>query len=175
MMNRGTATGVGDWVNLPMEKQMGFKIPIDIMLDLPYLRQHHNVITVKEFLLLHNLDPLRERTDGYFDREYYLGGQDGGEKLTLHTIQNHLYDPSGFVIVDLKAPLENHGVTPGGPLSPKLWSLMENKDFDYKDGIGWEDARNALKDHLEDFEDDDEFERLLHENGWTAVYTFDEM
>ncbi len=95
--------------------------------------------------------------------------------MTLHTIYNHLYDPAGFVVVDRKTPFMESGITAGGPLSAKLWDLMQNKDFDYKDGINWEDARGALKDDLVDPEDEEEFERLLHENGWTAVYTFDEM
>ena len=46
MVNRGDAVGSDDWRVLPIEKQMAFRIPISIMIDLPHLRAHHPVVTV---------------------------------------------------------------------------------------------------------------------------------
>jgi hypothetical protein len=52
MVNKGDAIGWGEWRDLPIEQQMGFRIPIAVMLDIPHLRKTHNVITIAEYLRL---------------------------------------------------------------------------------------------------------------------------
>ncbi len=71
MVNRGDAVGSDDWRDLPMENQMAFRIPISIMMDLPHLRAQHPVITVSEYLRLHEQDPEVESSTGSWERELY--------------------------------------------------------------------------------------------------------
>ena len=71
MVNRGDAVGKDEWRKLPIEKQMAFRIPISLMIDLPHLRAHHPVITVSEYLRFHGQDPESESSRGSWERELY--------------------------------------------------------------------------------------------------------
>ncbi|KAG8712048.1 hypothetical protein FRC08_015090 [Ceratobasidium sp. 394] len=90
MVNRGDAIGWGEWRNLPIEKQMGWRVPVGVMLDLNHLRKTHSVVTVAEYLQLNGMSPSTEWSNGAWHRENY---QNGG-KLSIHVIPNNEYDPA---------------------------------------------------------------------------------
>ncbi|QRW19286.1 O-FucT domain protein [Rhizoctonia solani] len=89
MVNRGDAIGWGEWRNLPIEKQMGWRIPIGVMLDMNHLRKAHPVVTVAEYLQLNGMSPSIEWSNGAWHREMY---QNDG-KISIHEIPNNEYDP----------------------------------------------------------------------------------
>ena len=60
MVNRGDAVGSDEWRELPIEKQMAFRLPISIVVDLPHLRARYPVMTVSKYLHLHGMDPETE-------------------------------------------------------------------------------------------------------------------
>ncbi|KAG8844180.1 hypothetical protein FRB96_003249 [Tulasnella sp. 330] len=95
MVNRGDAIGWDEWRDLPMEKQMGWRVPMSMMLDLPHLRSKYNVILVEEYLRFHGMDPGKEWSNGAWHRTDYLA-----QNMTILVVKNQEYDPEGMVRVD---------------------------------------------------------------------------
>lgn len=124
MVNRGDAVHTDEWRNIPLNLQMGWKIPLEIMLDIPHLRSQdptsstpkfrHNVLLTSEFLALQGLNVSRIKMDGSWDREYYHSGVDfenwgthHDHPLELGVLGNDEYDPRGVVRVDTILPIIN--------------------------------------------------------------------
>jgi hypothetical protein len=63
MVNKGDAIGWEEWRKLPYEQQMGFRIPITLMFDLPRLRARYPIITASEYLRLHGQEYFRVKSD----------------------------------------------------------------------------------------------------------------
>ena len=53
MVNMGDAIHSEDWRGLPIEEQMGFRIPISIVVNMTNLRHRQPIITASEYLRLH--------------------------------------------------------------------------------------------------------------------------
>ncbi|KAG8904900.1 hypothetical protein FRC01_008555, partial [Tulasnella sp. 417] len=173
MVNRGDAIGWGEWRGLPIEKQMGWRIPMDTMLDLPHLRKTWSVILVREYLEMHGMDPNKEWSNGAWHRTDYLAEKADGSKYTLYNIKNNLYDPKNVVRVDTREPFIQRGIKEDadtGSVGRKLYSAMNSKNS--KNVIDLDDARNAVGDLMKDRRDDQELQRLLEENGWVVLHTF---
>ncbi|KEP48068.1 O-FucT domain protein [Rhizoctonia solani 123E] len=161
MVNRGDAIGWGVWRNLPIEKQMGWRIPIGVMLDMNHLRKTHSVVTVGEYLELNGMSPDIERSNGAWHRENY---QNGG-KLSLHEIPNNEYDPEPLVRVEMLP-----SYPPGKEdsyLSKMLFAVLGNK----RTVMDLEEAKGVLTGRAE-FSGDDQLEVVLRENGWEVLHTF---
>jgi hypothetical protein len=99
------AIGLRDRGERPVENQMGFRVPIAVMLDLPRLRTRHPVITVSDYLRLHGLNPEFESSGGAWLQESYHSHPNVFEPNKTKTpsvfiIENHLYEPAGTNRVD---------------------------------------------------------------------------
>ncbi|KAG8903163.1 hypothetical protein FRB99_003664 [Tulasnella sp. 403] len=166
MVNRGDAIGWQEWRHLPIEKQMGWRVPLDVMIDLPHLRKTHNVLLISEYLRLKGMDPNIEWSNGAWHRTDYLGDN---PKATLQVVPNGEYDPSTILRVDNKKALEAAGVSSEGrgPVYQKLVALQGTKSV-----LDWQETRVALADHLKDSKDDAELEKLLADNGYATLHTF---
>ncbi|KIO28545.1 hypothetical protein M407DRAFT_242976, partial [Tulasnella calospora MUT 4182] len=174
MVNRGDAIGWGEWRDLPIEKQMGWRIPMDTMLDIPHLRKTWPVILVREYLELHSMDPNKEWSNGAWHRTDYLAEKpDGSGKYTLFNVKNNAYDPENVVRVDRLEPLLQKGIKEDADTSSiglKLYSMMTSKNS--KNVIDFEDARSAIGDSMKDQHDDNELQQLVEANGWVVVHTY---
>lgn len=177
MVNRGKAVHSDAWDNLPAYQQIAYRIPIEMMLDIPHLRKlGHPVLLTSQFLRLSGLDDSElETTDGHFDREQYLGTRKDGSKVTLFEVKLNDYDPKRVVRVDRSRPLTEkfgrfaHGDV--GTASMKLWEKVIAKEDHTM--IKLEEARDAVKESMQDPLDDEELERVLGEMGWIVVHTWD--
>jgi hypothetical protein len=106
MVNRGDATGSNEWRDLPIEKQMAWRIPITTMFNLTHLRLTHPVILISEYLRLHDLSPDLECSNGAWSRTLYhahanIFESDPGKRPSLHVIENGWFDPKGMIRVDV--------------------------------------------------------------------------
>ena len=190
MVNRGNAVGLDEWRELPIEKQMAFRIPISIMIDLPHLRAHHPVITVSEYLRLHGLDPEGESSSGSWQRELYHTGPNVFESNktktpSLFVIKNEWYDPSGSTRVDHipQAMKERGNWERYSPSQSQetggYWPSVEPTDVSRRLANGvwdWDTAKSVLlSSKLEpevDLDDDNVMEDILNANGWEVLHTF---
>ncbi|KAF8328121.1 uncharacterized protein EI90DRAFT_2926732 [Cantharellus anzutake] len=164
MVNRGDAIGWGEWRELPIEKQMGWRIPIDIMLDLDHLRKDYSVITVSEYLKLHNMDPDKEWSNGAWQREAY---HDTFPKPSLAVIPNNEYDPSGVIRVDKLQPAPEQAETT--IITTSLMNVLDKNSFSMR----LDDAEKALvKNGLKSWTSEKELEELLEKEGWAILHTF---
>jgi hypothetical protein len=196
MVNRGDAVGSDDWRVLPIEKQMAFRIPISIMIDLPHLRARHPVITVSEYLRLHGLDPEAESSRGSWQRELYHTHSnvfESNKTITpsLFVIENQWYEPSGSNRVDsIPQAMKERGNW--GRYSPSqsqesggYWPSVEPTEIserltnvlpDSPTVLDWDTAKRILgTSELEpeiDLDDDKAVEDALNANGWEVLHTF---
>jgi len=196
MVNKNDAIGLEEWRELPYEKQMGFRIPISVMIDLPRLRKRHPVITASEYLRLHGQGPESESSSGYWYRDIYIGHPNVFETNKTKTptqfiIENHWYDPHGINRVDHipesmknRGKWEHHfgpeiGETAGrwpdeGPteISTRLkGALPEGKSV-----LSWETAKSCLAAFQigseVDLDNDQVVESVLKANGWEVLHSF---
>ncbi|CEL57748.1 hypothetical protein RSOLAG1IB_02492 [Rhizoctonia solani AG-1 IB] len=161
MVNRGDAIGWGEWRNLPMEKQMGWRVPIGLILDINYLRKAHPVVTIAEYLQLNGMPPSIEWSNGAWHREMY---QNNGE-MSIHEIPNNEYDPEPMVRVEM---LPSH--PPGNEntlFSKILFAALGNK----RTVMDLDEAAGILRGHVE-FSGDSQLEDILRENGWEVLHTY---
>jgi hypothetical protein len=196
MVNRGDAVGRDDWRELPIEKQMAFRIPISIMIDLPHLRAQHPVITVSEYLRLHGLDPEAESSRGSWQKESYHSHPNVSESNktkmpSLFVIENQWYEPSGSNRVDyIPQAMKERGnwerYSPSqSQESGGSWPFVEPTDIserltnalgDFPDVLNWDTAKRILgTSELElgvDLDDDKAVGDVLNANGWEVLHTF---
>jgi hypothetical protein len=100
MVNRGDALGSDEWRELPIEQQMGFRIPISVIVNVTHLRNRQPVITASEYLRLHGQDPENESSDGFWPRESYhthanVFETNKTKTPSLFVIKNHWYEYGG--------------------------------------------------------------------------------
>jgi hypothetical protein len=190
MVNRGDAVGSDEWRVLPIEKQMAFRIPISIMIDLPHLRARHPVITVSEYLRLHGLDPEAESSRGSWERELYharlnVFESNNSKTPSLFVIKNQWYDPSGSTRVDYipQAMKERGNWERYSPSQSQetggYWPFVVPTDVSRRLASGvldWDAAKRVLlSSELEpevDLDDDKVVEDILNANGWEVLHTF---
>jgi hypothetical protein len=194
MVNRGDAVGSDWWRELPIEKQMAFRIPISIMIDLPHLRAYHPVITVSEYLRLHGLDPEGESSRGHWERESYhtqpnVFEADKTKLPSLFVVENGWYEPSGITRVDYipQAMKERGNWERYSPLLSKdtsgYWPFVVPTNISRRlanvseSGVlEWDDVKGVLfSSELEpevDLDDDKVVEDVLNANGWEVLHTF---
>ncbi|QRW05104.1 O-FucT domain protein [Ceratobasidium sp. AG-Ba] len=162
MVNRNDALNSDEWRNAPMDKQMGFKVPIGIMLDLTHIRKTHSVVTVEEYLLLHNLPTTIEWSTGHWHPVNYHKTE---PPVSLYTISNSEYDPKPSVRVDRLPPGGNRG-DETSQLSQLLFEHLGNQSA----VMPMEAAKEVVSAHLNLTEVN--VESVLEKNGWAVLHTF---
>jgi hypothetical protein len=203
MVNKGDAIGWEEWRKLPYEQQMGFRIPITLMFDLPRLRARHPIITASEYLRLHGLDPESESSSGFWLRDYYISSpsifesnlESNQTKLpSQYIIQNHWYDPTGTNRVDyIPEAMKSRGkweryneseIDENGnagywpPEDPTdISALLTSALFEGRAVLEWGAVKSVLREYTvgleEGLNDDRVVERVLNDNGWEVLHTFD--
>jgi hypothetical protein len=196
MIDRGEAVGSDEWRNLPIDKQMAFRIPISIMLDLPLLRARHPVITVSEYLRLHGLDPEIEASNGQWQKESYHTQPDVFESNrtkvpSLFVVENHWYMPEGTIRVDyIPQAMKDRGnwqpySRSGSQETAGYWPFAVPTDISTRlaevmqmQGVmDWDTVKLTLRAASDlvpevDLDDDKALEEVLNANGWEVVHTF---
>ena len=196
MANRGDAVGKDEWRGLPLEKQMAFRIPISIMIDLPHLRAHHPVITISEYLRFHGQDPESESSRGSWERKLFHSHTNVFESNktktpSLFVIKNQWYEPFGYNRVNhIPQAMKERGnwerySTSQSRESSGYWPLVEPTELserltnalrDFPGVLEWDTAKRILgTSGLEsevDLDDDRAVEDVLNANGWEVLHTF---
>src|SRR5258708_20412470 len=199
MVKKGNRRGSEGCGELPYKQQMGVGIPTTLMFDLPRLRARHPIITASEYLRLHGQDPESESSSGFWLRDRYISSPNIFEpnKTRLPSqfiIENHWYDPSGTHRVDYIPEAmkirgecepypepeidehENAGFWP--PEEPTdISDLLTSALPEGRAILDWDVAKTLLRENtigLEmDLNDDGPVERVLNDNGWEVLHTFD--
>ncbi|KAI9450405.1 hypothetical protein BJY52DRAFT_1227242 [Lactarius psammicola] len=137
MVNKGDAIGSDEWREMPIEKQMGFRIPISVVVNMTHLRNRQPVITASEYLRLHGQDPERESSSGFWPRKMYNTHPNVFEtnktmKPSLFVIENHWYNPTNTTRVDYipeamkrRGKLERHPGPDNYDGSTEYWPPLE--------------------------------------------------
>jgi hypothetical protein len=193
MVNRGDAVNSDEWRYLPIDSQMAWRLPISVMLNMTLLRNAQPVITVSEYLRLHNIPEDTELSDGHWERQKYHTNPFIFDKTnsipSLHVIENQWFDPPNINRVDvLPEDMRKRGgwSAEGGDLSKDevgswgetlktaLNSALEGAFPGRPRVLGWERAREVLEQqgHASDVRTDEGMERILNENGWEVLYTY---
>ncbi|KAH7930947.1 hypothetical protein BV22DRAFT_1077535 [Leucogyrophana mollusca] len=165
MVNKGDAIGWDEWRKLPIEQQMGWRIPITEMLNLTQLRRAHPVVLVSDYLRYHGLPETTETSSGWWDRTAYHQAPNANgvhdpeiKSPSLFVIENNWYDPDGITRVDeLPEAVKIRGGWLAGNQSepqsgnwselakPKHQLLLETSLPAGKTSMEFEEARGALK------------------------------
>jgi hypothetical protein len=182
MVNKGDAMNSDEWRELPIEQQMGFRIPISVMMDLPRLRERGPVITVSDYLRLHNQDPEIESGNGHWSRESYhnqanIFESNQTKKPSLFVIENHWYDPAGTIRVDyISQEMKEREISQSGEGPTRISRLLWRKTGFAGAAIDWEPTKIALRllglEPEMNLDDDAVVERILNDNGWEVLHTF---
>ncbi|KAH7105228.1 hypothetical protein BKA62DRAFT_692126 [Auriculariales sp. MPI-PUGE-AT-0066] len=162
MVNRGDALHKDEWRKLPLEQQMGWKLPLGLMIDLPKLRQRHNVLLVSEYLRLHGLGPDLESSTGKWDREAYHSGP---QHPSLYILEGEYSDPAGQLLVDTlpKDSIRRNSV------NSKTKSKLEQAGKMHEGyRLPWDEVQLLLGKR----KSDDQLGAELEELGWVVVHSF---
>ncbi|KAG8936607.1 hypothetical protein FRC02_000600 [Tulasnella sp. 418] len=164
MVNRGDAIGWAEWRDLPIEQQMGWRIPMENMIDLPHLRKTYSVVLIREYLEMHGLDPGIEWSNGaWHDKDYHRNTK---PESTLAVIPNKDYDPSGVVRVDTLKGIRDVSKNQG-PLHQRLLETLGDEQ-----ALDWETVKKVSEGLWKSLSDD-EITTELEKNGWTTLYTYE--
>ena len=166
MLNKGDAFGWNNWRALPIEQQLGWQIPISMMINITQLRRFQPVITATEYLQYAGLPRTLETTSGYWNRTGYHQSPDpfvshGHRTLgkpTLFVIENAWYDPEGVTRVDtIPDTMKGRGGWIAGNMNTIQASRWESRDNNTaqlllksllldKNVVEWDEARSAVRD-----------------------------
>ncbi|KAF8266934.1 hypothetical protein EI94DRAFT_1731800 [Lactarius quietus] len=202
MVNKGDAVDSEEWRELPIEEQMGFRIPISVIVNMTNLRIQQPVITASEYLRLHGQDPESESSSGFWPREWYHTHTNVFEtnktKIpSLFLIENHwyapLYGPEGTTRVDYipeamkrRGNLERHPGPDYYDGTAEYWPTVEATELsgvlyeamlERGSSLEWDNAKEVLvncSDLIGDvnLDDDEVVEELLNAHGWEVLHTF---
>jgi hypothetical protein len=191
MVNHGDAVGVDDWRKLPIDEQMAWRIPISVMLNMTLLRRTQPVITVSEYLRLHNISEETETSNAHWDwHRYHLNPNIfTGRIPSLHVIENLWYDPWSMNRVDvIPEDMKKRGGWSyeagdalrgenGGWMNTSKTSVylaLEAALPDRPRVLAWHRAHEVLQEggHIWEAQTDERMEKFLNENGWEVLYTY---
>ncbi|KZO94281.1 hypothetical protein CALVIDRAFT_484730 [Calocera viscosa TUFC12733] len=176
MVNRGDAMNWDEWRWLPMEKQMGWKIPIGLMIEMKHLRQTHAVITMEEYLRLHSLPTDLEQGNGQWIDSAY--------RVESRPIPNSWWDPPGVIRVDQQRP--PFVLDEADPMSVQAFQAREDVKAIIEDMmerqpqrnalqhtvLDWEPVRHTLRSMDLDVSDDSNIELFLRAAAFEVVHTY---
>jgi hypothetical protein len=195
MVNKGDAIGSDQWRELPIEQQMGFRIPISVIVNMTHLRDRQPVITASEYLRLHGQDPESESSSGFWPRQLYhthpnVFETNKTKTPSLFVIENHWYADTIRVnyipeAMKRRGSLERH---PGPhnydgsteywpPLEPtELSSSLDEAGLWQNRVIAWDTAKKVVKSSglggEVNLDDDGVIEEILNAHGWEVLHTF---
>jgi len=183
-----------EWRKLPIAEQMAWRIPISIMLNMTLLRKTQPVITISEYLRLHNMSEETEASHGHWERhQYHLKPyifDNTGKTPTLHVIENEWYDPWSINRIDM-IPEDMKG---RGGWSTEAGDVLRDQSGGWTNisrtsaymaleaalperprVLAWDRAREVLHQngHIWDEQTDKGFDTFLNENGWEVLYTYE--
>ncbi|KAG1803473.1 uncharacterized protein BJ212DRAFT_1486964 [Suillus subaureus] len=185
----GDATGKDEWRQLPMEKQMAWRIPVSLMFNLTHLRETHAVITVSDYLRLHNISVDVETTSGHWDTDLYHRGvnifSDSKVEPSLYVIKNEWYDAGVIRVDQLPRTMRERGrwnithgqvgswaTTEETPLSKALHDAMTSGTS----VLDWDTVLIVVGDNYDPIETESSsaggIASTLEENGWEVLYTY---
>ncbi|KAH9058115.1 hypothetical protein EDB87DRAFT_952861 [Lactarius vividus] len=196
MVNKSDAIGSDEWREIPIEQQIGFRIPISVIVNITHLRNRQPVITASEYLRLHGQDPESESSSGFWPRQSYHTHSNVFETNktktpSLFVIENDWYEPRGTIRVDYipeamkrRGKLEHH---PGldnydgstqywPPLEPTKLSSDLAETLRWQNAMPWYIAKHIVKSS--DLgkgvnpDDDGAVEDLLNAHGFEVLHTF---
>jgi len=133
------------------------------MLDLRHLRKYASVVTLSEYLTLHNLQPSLEQGNGAWHRELY---HSGSPSPSLAVIRNHEYDPSGVVRVDKMPPAPARAISTTSVVHRKLVQLRGEQL-----AIKLDDVKGPLKE-IATWKNEEELETIIEDHGFVVLHTF---
>jgi hypothetical protein len=172
MVNRNDATGVDAWRDRPPEKQMAWKIPIEVMMDIPHVRQKHKFITTSEYLTLQGLDITREASTGHWDRDYYHNGVD---HPSLFVLQRNAWDPKEIARVDSWDPAVHQSTittSVSREMAVKCDEKLTAKSNERGQALlSWEEASEAINQVM-GRASENKVELALKAAGWVILHTF---
>ncbi|KAK0439354.1 hypothetical protein EV421DRAFT_1713397 [Armillaria borealis] len=167
MVNKGDVLGSNEWRGLPINQQMAWVLPINLMINITHLRQSHPVITVSDYLRLHGHDSDSEAPDGQWQRVSYHLTENvlTGKIPELYVIENERFDPPGTVRVDEMTAREAYvsDVEEGEIYRALKDALLEGDQV----SMDWNKAQELLG-----ISSDEDLERVIADNGWEVVHTF---
>ncbi|KIK18769.1 hypothetical protein PISMIDRAFT_683952, partial [Pisolithus microcarpus 441] len=193
MVNRGDAVNSDEWRELPEDKQMAWKVPMSQMLNLTHLRRTHSVITVAEYLRLHDLPEDLELSTGEWNIARYHQNPSvfnrHGKPPSLHVIENQWYDPPRLNRVDrIPEDMKERGKWDpllgdrtqdqyGGwktPSRTEVYHVLEAALAGRQFALGWDKARGILESNgIRGVSTDEGLTEVLLSNSWEVLYTFD--
>jgi hypothetical protein len=198
MVNKGDAVHSEEWRGLPIKEQIGFRIPISIVVNITNLRNRQPV-TVSEYLRLHGQNPEIKSSSGFWPRHLYHTHTNIFEATTpsLFIIENHWYSPAGTNRVDyIPEAMKRRGKLNGHPGpdnhqgSAECWPNVEPTELSRDlaetmlsrgSSLDWDTVKNVLKNVLVtssdligdvNLDDDEVVEELLNAHGWEVLRTF---
>ncbi|KAK0505188.1 hypothetical protein EDD18DRAFT_1060580 [Armillaria luteobubalina] len=167
MVNRGDALGSDEWRELPIEEQMGWVLPINLMINITHLRESHPVITVSDYLRLHGTDPTAEASNGQWQRDRYHASDVKnvftGKTPELYVIQNEWYDQE---IIRVDRIPEEIKTRKRKDEAHRVHTTFEG-DLPENIALDWDRTQEILN-----IWDDRELEKVMVENGWEVLHTF---
>ncbi|KAH8993725.1 hypothetical protein EDB92DRAFT_376405 [Lactarius akahatsu] len=194
MVNKGDAMGSGQWDGLPIEQQMGFRIPISAMVNITHLRSRQPVITASEYLRLHGQDPESESGNGFWARQSYhthpnVFETNKTKTPSLFVIENHWYSSINTIRVDYiseamkrRGKLERHSEPYHYNGSAEYWPPQETTELSVflrwrGHVMEWGTAMSVLEEKSDlvgdvDLHDDQVVEELLNVHGWEVLHSF---
>jgi hypothetical protein len=172
---------------------MGWRVPISVMLNMTHLRRFQPVITVAEYLRLHDLPEDLELSTGQWDTQKYHQNPNAfdsqGTPPNLHIIENWWYDPQGLNRVEMLPEemrlrgkwdprLGDRGRDENGgwpsPSNTGAYQILKQTLSGRQHVLGWDQARKILQDHgIRGVTSDEGLTQVLNDNGWEVLYTFD--
>jgi hypothetical protein len=167
MVNRGDAIQSDEWRELPMERQMAWRIPIEIMIDIPHLRSIHPIIFVSEYLRLRGVKTNQERADGQWgDTDYHQNGH----YTSNYTLHSSDYDPEEIVRVDNYEPgpwisTSTVGLRANEILRQRLMTLNTPQ-------MALSEARTLIS-AIRNVSDPDTLLSVIQDAGWVVLHTWD--
>ncbi|KAF8266931.1 hypothetical protein EI94DRAFT_1583000 [Lactarius quietus] len=195
MVNKGDAIGSNEWRELPIEEQMGFRIPISVIVNMTNLRNQQPVITASEYLRLHGQDPECESSSGFWPRQWYhthpsVFEANKTRTPSLFVIENHWYGPEGTTRVDyIPEAMKKRGNLdryPGWTNTTEYWSIVEptqlSRDLHETmlsrgSSLDWYTTKDVLMNSRDlignvNLDNDQVVEELLNAHDWEVLHTF---
>ena len=102
-------------------RSRGFKIPINVMLDLNALQKHVPVITVEEYLLLHDRNTSLEVGNGAWSTELYQEPD-----ADIFRIENDWFEPSHATRVDRLPVFPDPIMPPANTSARRIYDHLAN-------------------------------------------------
>ncbi|KAG2120080.1 hypothetical protein BD769DRAFT_1629580 [Suillus cothurnatus] len=160
MVNRGDATGNDEWRQLPIEKQMAWRIPVSLMFNLTHLHTdlYHRGVNIFS-------DSRVEPSLYVIKNEWYDAGVIRVDQLP-HTMQER----GGWNITH--GQVGSWAITEETPLSKALHDAMTSG----ASVLDWDTVLVVVGDNSDPIESESSsasgIASTLEENGWEVLYTY---